>query len=234
MSTALRWRYRRLNMFEAYILILQLLTIGTGLFCLRRRGPVLLWIVWTIRVLACINENILVPHVKDWWGISRNVCYNIYAVVDTITWALIFIIIFIKYSIAKKLVVYISLFLILSKIIEINMKGIQQIASVSLILFCGACMVASVCYFAKILNPDFHDLKTDPAFWICCASLSFHSVLMVNLITVPYTAYWTQNFSTVTFNIIQVIAITCYNIFICLSFIFSTSRYSRYFRQISY
>lgn len=89
MSTALRWRYRRLNMFEAYILILQLLTIGTGLFCLRRRGPVLLWIVWTIRVLACINENILVPHVKDWWGISRNVCYNIYAVVDTITWALI-------------------------------------------------------------------------------------------------------------------------------------------------
>lgn len=218
-------------MFELYISILQFCTILIGLFCLARNGPFLLWLVLGIIIIAAINENILVDNSKRWWGVSRNALYNIYALMDITVWCVIFVLIFVKRKILQILVILCWIVLVIFKILEMFSFGYHILGTTSLICFCSVCILFSIVYFSSIFKADYHNLKNDFAFWICRASVCFHPVFLVNLLTVAYPQYWYDDFSTITFDILQFIAITFYNLFICIAFLFSFYKSRRSFNQ---
>ena len=209
-------------MFELYILILQCVTLITGLLCLWRKGPVLLWIVFGITLLSAINENILVIYAGGWWGISTNNLYNTYAFIDMTAWCSIFYISFKSHRSLKNVTMLFWIGLMTLKILETFQNGLRQLALHSLILFCAGSILLAICYFNTALKLAYRDLRKDSSFWICCASLCFHSVLLINLLTVSDNQYWNDRFSTLTFDILQIIAMTFYNVFICIAFIFSS------------
>jgi len=206
-------------MFDNYILILQCVTIITGLFCLWRKGPVLLWIILTITIVALVNEHILVGNVKGWWDISRNVFYNLYALLDITAWSAVLILIFRGNLLLKILVAIFWCCLITVQVHEMAARGMNILCISSLTWFCVGCILFSTVYFTTVLKAAYYDLKKQFAFWICCASFCFHSVLLVNLLTVSNSQYWLNDFATITFDILQFIALTFYNLFICIAFI---------------
>lgn len=214
-------------MFDNYILALQCITIVTGLLCLRRSKPVILWLLWLVTILAFINENILVPHAMGWWGIPRNLFYNIYALLDILIWAGIFFFILGKTRYAAKIILISGGALVIYKITTILSNSVADLAFIPLTIFCVLCIFASIYYFSSIMRPVYYDITLHPAFWACCASLSFHSVLLVNLLTLNYNDYWEDDFSELTFDILQFMGITFYNLFICAAFLLSSYNFKR-------
>jgi hypothetical protein len=206
-------------MFELYILVLQCVTIFTGLICLWRKGPFLLWVILSAKILAGINENIIVDHSKAWWGISRSVFYNLFSIFDITAWCIFFFLLFENGRLVRYLIVLFWIIVMIVKYIEIVQNSMNVFSVQSLTLFCGGSILFSMVYFLGVLKSDQHSLKSDYCFWLCCASVCFHPILMLNLLTLGDPSYWHDSFSTVTFDILQFIGISFYNIFICISFI---------------
>ena len=190
-------------MFDRYIFILQCCTILTGLFCLRRNGPVLLWVILAIALVAFINENILIDNIMQWWGIPRNVFYNLYALLDITAWSAAFILIYTGNSNAQKLVCLFWSCLVIVYVHDIVARGMNFLSVSSLTWFCVGCILFSTIYFTTILRAEYYNLKRQFAFWICSASFCFHSVFLVNLLTISDSQYWQNNFATITFDILQ-------------------------------
>jgi hypothetical protein len=206
-------------MFDLYILASQCGTITIGLICLRRRGPVVLWLLLILKLLAVFNEYLIAENTLYWWGISRNVCYNIFALVDISCWCVIFYFLFPAYRFAKQLTVLFWFTLMLVKSVEIWQQGWQLMGVYSLGFFCAGAIFFSLIYFARVLQREDHDIKTDYGFWICCAAISFHPVLLVNLLTLSDGQYWKDSFAMINFDILLFVAVFLFNIFLCISFI---------------
>lgn len=181
----------------------------------------------SITIVACINENIFVNNIKQWWGISRNVFYNSYALMDITLWCVAFFFIYRSSRILRVLVIVFWCGLMSMHLNDTLSHGLHYLPVSSLTFFCAGCILFSTFYFTTVLKAAHYNLRHHYAFWICCASFCFHPILLVNLLTVPDPNYWGNHLATVTFDILQFIAVTFYNIFLCIAFLFSFYKYRR-------
>lgn len=206
-------------MFKFYIFLLQCITIFTGLICLWRKGPVLLWLILVTKIFAGIIENVIADQSMQWWGISRSIFYNLFAFIDITTWCSVYFILFRHYRNLKKIAVLVWVALVMLQCIEISRVGMHNLSMDSISWFCAASIMFSLLYFIQVLKNEEYNLKADPGFWLCCAAVSFHPVLLVNLLSFSDPGYRQDSFSATTFDILQFIGIGFYNIFICVAFL---------------
>ena len=210
------------------LFIVELLTLITGLFSLSKNRPVILYPILGLTLLALINENIIIAHSQQWWGISRNLCYNIFSLVEISAWSFIFYIIFSKYPNLKRFVIISWAFIIIYSLIELFfLYSFNEFHIRSYMFFCIFSLACACIYIVLVTIKDYHQLSTDPTFWLCAAAISFNSVFFINLLTIADSRYWKLSHATEIFDVLQSSALIIYYIFICTAFITSCYSYRK-------
>lgn len=209
------------------ITLLELFLILAGLFCLRKGGPVILYLVLLITIVDFLNENIIVTHSKSWWHVSRNVFYNAYSLIEISCWLFIYHHIF-KRKEFKRLIIALGFVVITYSLAELfYLQNFTIFHTASYACFSIISLFLSVTYLFKVTRQEYHSLTDDPAFWLCAAAICFNAIFIINLITMLDTSYWSHNGSTAIFHIMQSVGIIIYYVLICTSFIISFYRYPK-------
>ncbi|MGC4102478.1 hypothetical protein [Ferruginibacter sp.] len=204
------------------VTIFNIAAILTGLYCLRKGGPVILFLVLCLVTLAFINEYILVPHSAKWWAIKGNILYNIYSLIEITVWFVVYSILFHK---SIPLIILTGLIVLTYTAIELHRYSFSEFHIRSYASFSAASLVIALCYFSKISLRRLHPITRDPVFFICTALLCFHSVFLINLFTMMETSYWKLSNVVLVFDVLQIMATILYYLFICIAFIISCYRY---------
>lgn len=199
--------------------ILEAILIITGLFCLRRGGPVILYLLLFISIIDFINENLIVTHSIRWWKINSNVFYNIYSLFEIACWVFIYYHIYIK-TIIKGTVVFFGSFILIFSLLEVFVFYSPEIFhTLSYACFSIFSLCFSGLYLFKINSKAYHNLTTDFVFWICASATCFNAVFLVNLFTMLDPGYWQHSKALPVFHILQSIALIIYYILLCIAFI---------------
>jgi hypothetical protein len=195
----------------------------TGLFCLRKGGPVYLWLILFIISIAYINQAYIVPNAEKWWGIHPNICYNIYSVVENVAWFAFYYTVFNKKI--KQLILVCAIANIICSAIEFFITGTPvDFHQYAYIAFSLTALLLSLLYIFKVSLRDHHLLSRDPVFFICCASVCFHSIFFLNLVTIFDPVYWRLADAVYIYETLQSFASCMYYILLCISFIIFSYR----------
>jgi hypothetical protein len=209
------------------ITILQVIVIVTGLACLRKGGPVILNLLLVINILGFINENLIVIHSREWWNVKRNVFYNLYSFFEILCWMFIYYQVFIK-TIMKGTVIFFGCFILLYSLLEVFVfYGPEVFHTLSYACFSMFSLSFSGIYIFKINGKGYHNLTTDPVFWICAGAICFQSVFLVNLFTLLDPGYWEHAAAQQVFHMLQSIALIIYYILLCIAFILFYCRHQQ-------
>lgn len=200
------------------VTIFNIVAILTGLFCLRKGGPVFLYLVLILISPAFINENFIVPNSKRWWHIHPNAFYNIYSLAEICAWFVIYYRVFHKKT--RPFLLLCGIALIIYTLSELFITAsFKDFHSNSYFMFSACSLILSLLYIFTITLYDRHALTQDPAFFLCSALVCFHSVFFLNLLTMLDPGYWKQRDATSIFDLLQSLATCTYYLFICIAFI---------------
>ncbi len=202
------------------IAIIEVVAILTGVFCLRQKGPVILYLILLISILAFINENILVVNARKWWNLGGNIFYNVFSLIEICTWFFIYFKIFNRYPATKLIVVVSWLAVVAYSLTELFIiHSPREFHAASYLSFSAVSFVLSIVYFVKADKKEYYDPAQDSTFWICSAAICFNCIFFINLFTMMDQAYWSQKAARQIFHVLQSIAIIIYYLLICIAFI---------------
>jgi hypothetical protein len=210
------------------VLILELITILSGLFFLRKGRPGSLYFILVAIILATFNENIFIHHSKHWWNISRNIFYNAFSLIDISLWFIVFFKIFSENKLMQKVVIFGSTTILIYSLLEIfYLRSPNQLHTDSLMSWSAFVVVLCLVYFSDVLKKECHLLSRDPSFWLCAGAICFNAVFFLNLQTIGATEYWENAGTALIFDVLQCAAIFLYYLFICFAFIVHYYNYRR-------
>jgi hypothetical protein len=221
-------RQIKLTMF-LFISILQILTILTGLFCLRQKRPVVLQLLLVIIAFATINEVFIVRNVWEWWRLAPNIFYNYFSFVDMAVWTAIYVNIFKSKLLRRGIAATGILLLLLSCAEIIYFKDLMRLHTITLMCFAILMIILSLLYFFLIYNKEYHHVSRDPHFWVCAASIAFNAIFFFNLQMLSQQQFLEDPDAIRIFDFLQVLGLCAYYLFICTAFIISYYKY----RQVS-
>lgn len=199
--------------------ILEAVLIITGLVCVRRGGPVILYLLLFITIIDFINENVIVTHCMRWWHIPANVFYNIYSLFEMVCWLIIYYNIFRKRKNKRTVIILGSLVFIYSLLELFIINSFTVFHTSSFACFSLVSLFFSILYLFKVNSKPYHSLTGDPAFWICAAATCFNAVFLVNLFTMLDPDYWQHTDALSIFHLLQSIALIIYYLLLCIAFI---------------
>ena len=206
------WMFLTLTILEGILII-------TGLFCLRKGGPVILFLLLFLIVIDFINENVIVTHSMQWWKISSNVFYNAYSFLEILCWVFIYHHIYAKANI-KGIIIFCGAFILIFSLLEVFFIYSPDVFhTLSYAGFSMFSLCFSGVYLLKINSMAYHSLHDDPIFWLCAGATCFNSVFLVNLSTMLDPIYWLHTQALQVFHILQSVALIIYYLFICIAFI---------------
>jgi hypothetical protein len=200
-------------------LIIESVALACGVICFKYITPRLLRIFVLLMLLTCINECAVVPFLRTYDPWSVNIVYNVFSFIDMAAWLYLFFRLYTSRNMRMMIItgavvcfVY-SLFEILFQHSWYVMHFDSfRLYGIFIILLCMR-------YFILLTKKTYHDLLTDPVFWLCAGAVCFHSIFFVNLTTVAENNYWQLKDSMGVFLLFNNIANILYYSCICMCFI---------------
>lgn len=208
------------------VTIFDIVLVMTGLFCLWRQRPVFLLLVLLINCIDLCNENIIIINCHRWWRMEPNVFYNIYSLLEILTWMAVFMMVF-KSRQSRRIIGCMAAATLVYSLLELIMNGLQVFHSGSYAVFSGFCLCLATVYLLEVNRKEFHRIKEDPAFWICASAICFHAVFLVNLATMLDKDYWSHTGAQQVFHLLQSWASIISDLLVCIAFIISFCRYQQ-------
>lgn len=210
---------------DTVILIIQLVTILTGLVCLRARRPVILCLALASVLMATFVEQVFVSFSHQHWQLPNNVGYNLFSLVDITCWFVLYYNIFSDQRILRKAVLYSGILVLSYTLAELFfLQSIYVFHSRSVMCF-NICMIFfSGLYIFEAVRQETRRLTSDAAYWLSAAVLCFNGIFFINLAGLYNANYWSNPSAVHAFALLQFLAIVIYYLFICIAFLTNYSR----------
>jgi hypothetical protein len=210
---------------DTIILIIQLVTIFTGLVCLRARRPVILCLTLVIVLAAAFVEQVFIPFSSQRWKLPNNVGYNLFSLIDMICWFGVYYSIFSKHRFLGRIVLYSGMLVFVYTIVELFvLQSLYVFHSRSLMCFNTCMILFSGIYIFGITRQEARNFSIDAAYWLSAAALCFNGIFFINLAGLINSSYWSNPAAVQAFALLQFIAIAIYYLFICIAFLTNCSR----------
>jgi len=209
-----------------YLILLEIMAFIVSLISLRMNYPLFRWICG-ILLLTVINEGILVPYFKGEGMVNNVIFYNVFSLADMTVWSIIFYKIHEKRSYKIFTAAAYALFMLYSLIELVFINGWHQFHTDSFRVYNICIIISAIFYFYEKLREVYHNLLTDPLFWVAAACFLYHSLLFVNFTTLSQTEYWKTPNAARFYFILQDTASTFYYFLLSCSFLVCYFSYYR-------
>jgi hypothetical protein len=162
--------------------ISEILALATGLFLFKKIAPVALRLLVLILIFTVINEGFAYFKVYNKAGINKSYFYNVFFVVELISFFLIY---YLTYQSRKykRFIVAIFIFSTTVALYFLLTKGAGGFNPFFLNAVCFCLLVFGFAYFYFIYNsPEVNNISRDPLFWFSTGIIvaNFIHLLFVN------------------------------------------------------
>jgi hypothetical protein len=204
-------------MSDYYPLILQALSLMIGLAAWNAVRPAFRMLIILLAVTV-LNEALVVPYLETKHQGYINLAYNLFSLLDMVTWFFLFYHIM-SAGLMRKLTIVVAIFLLSASVTEIFLiKGWTVFHTESMRFYNLSIVLLSLAYFYNIISRRYYIMHTDPFFWICAACLIYHTLLFLNFTTLSEYNYWKMKYSDDVYYLLQNIANTCYYMLLICAF----------------
>ncbi len=199
--------------------VLEVISFITGLITYKALRPKFLQLIVLILGITVIHECLVIPYLIRVSPTRINLSYNIFSLIDMLTWIYIFFRILSQTSFRNPVII-LSALSILYSLIELTVikswfsphTDSFRFYEISLILF-------TLFYIYLTIKEEYHNLLYDPLFWVCCAIIAYHSILFLSFTTIRERNYWHLKNAKEVFRVLQTINNICYYVLLCITFI---------------
>lgn len=201
-----------------YFEILETLALITGLVAFKAIRPVYLKWILLVLLITIVNEAVFVAYARS-HKLNRNIYYNIYSIIDMAAWSMIFL------RIHAREKHYNWLLLLLSACFAYCLVDIFLISKWTLLhtqshrLYDILIVCLSCLYFYRLMQKQFHILKTDPLFWVCTACFIYHALLFIDFTFLGDAKYLYFKNSRQVRQALQSVYNSAYYLLLCITFI---------------
>lgn len=201
-----------------YFEILETLALFTGLVAFKAIRPEYLRWILLVLSITILNEAVLVAYARS-HKLNRNIYYNLYSIIDMAVWSMIFVRIHAREKYFRGILTILSCCFAyclidifwFSKLIYLHTQSHRLY---DILIVCLTCL-----YFYRLLQKEFHLLKTDPIFWICMACFIYHSLLFIDFTFLGDAKYLYFKNSQQVRQALQSVYNSAYYLLLCITFI---------------
>ena len=198
--------------------ILCIITFIVGIYAYLFYRPFYFLPIIEIVLITIVNEGIVIPYVISNKHYT-SVFYNIFSLLDMAVFSYIFLRIYSNSTIKKYIKWAIVLVYLYTFTEFFFLKGWKYFHTDSFRFYEILIIILSLLYLYNLLKREYYIVSIDPVFWLCCACLVYHSILIINFTTKADEAYWHLKNAHLAYILLQNIANTSYYLLLCCMFI---------------